>query len=134
GRRLRPGVLGHPLTFDPQLADADYCYLITTGRRTGRLHEIEIWFGMREDGDALYLLSGGGGGSDWVRNLQADPNVTVRLGSRAAPELQGRARAVTDTEEDAMARSLLLEKYGRRYSGDLSSWGRTALPVAVEPA
>ena len=33
---------------------------------------------------------------------------------------------------DALARRLLLEKYEPAYSGDLSEWGRTALPVAVD--
>jgi len=41
---------------------------------------------------------------------------------------------VEDGEEDALARRLLLEKYEPTYSGDLSEWGRTALPVAVELA
>jgi len=26
------------------LADTEYCYLTTTGRRSGRAHRIEIWF------------------------------------------------------------------------------------------
>jgi nitroimidazol reductase NimA-like FMN-containing flavoprotein (pyridoxamine 5'-phosphate oxidase superfamily) len=47
------------------LASEDYCYLTTTGRVTGHPHEIEIWFGM--DGDTIYLLSGGGEKSDWVK-------------------------------------------------------------------
>ena len=31
-----------------RLGDADVCYLTTTGRITGRPHEIEIWFAVRE--------------------------------------------------------------------------------------
>jgi hypothetical protein len=88
---------------------------------------------MRRDGSAIYLLSGGGHRSDWVRNLVADEDVAVRLGSHDAPEVRARARVVTDADEDALARSLLLDKYGPRYSGDLSRWGRESLPVAVEP-
>src|SRR6266511_1135702 len=57
--------------------DDDFCYLTTRGRRTGRPHQIEIWFAL--DGHTLYLLSGGGERSDWVRNLRADPAVAVRL-------------------------------------------------------
>jgi hypothetical protein len=34
--------------------------------------------------------------------------------------------------EDALARHLLLEKYSPAYSGDLTGWGRTALPVAID--
>ena len=106
---------------------------MTTGRRTGRSHEIEIWFGMRADGSAIYLLSGGRDRSDWVRNLVENPDVIVRLGSRDDPAVAARARVVNDPGEDAEARRLLLEKYGPGYSGDLTRWGRTALPVAIEP-
>ena len=41
-----------------QFEKEEYCYLTTRGRKTGKPHEIEIWFGII--GDAIYLLSGGG--------------------------------------------------------------------------
>ena len=53
----------------------DYCYLTTTGRRSGRPHRIEIWYA--RSGETLYLLAGGGRPSDWVRNRLADPAVSV---------------------------------------------------------
>ena len=109
------------------LADEDYCYLTTTGRVTGQPHEIEIWFGLHRD--RLYMLAGGRDRSDWVRNFQQTPEVSVRI---ARQLFTGRARAVTDSEEDALARELLVSKYQPRYGGDLTDWGRTALPVAVD--
>jgi deazaflavin-dependent oxidoreductase (nitroreductase family) len=108
--------------------NADYCYVTTTGRVTGRPHTIEIWFAL--EGETLYILAGGRERSDWVRNARKTPTVTVRIGETT---FAGRARIVEpDTDEDALARRLLLEKYGPRYSGDLSNWGRTALPVAID--
>ena len=104
----------------------DVCYLTTTGRRTGRPHEIEIWFG--QEGDTLYLLSGGGDRADWVRNGQAHPDVTVRLGEQTHAAC---FRLVEDPIEDALARRLLLEKY---YGGGTNEWGRTALAVALDPS
>jgi len=79
------------------------------------------------------MLSGNGPQhrADWVRNLMKTPAVTVRIGDR---QFSGSGRVVEDGEEDALARRLLLEKYEPTYSGDLSEWGRTALPVAVELA
>jgi deazaflavin-dependent oxidoreductase (nitroreductase family) len=77
----------------------------------------------------VYLLSGGGDRSDWVRNLRANPDVTIRLGTETRA---GVARVVIEPDEDALARRLLVEKYRPRYSGDLEAWGRTSLPVAVE--
>jgi deazaflavin-dependent oxidoreductase (nitroreductase family) len=108
-----------------------FCYLTTTGRVSGRPHTIEIWFALH--GRTLYLLSGGGDRSDWVRNLQRDPAVTVRLGRRDADELPGRARVVeAGTDEDELARRLVAGKYQPGYGGDLSGWRRSALPVAVD--
>ena len=110
-------------------ADLPFCYLTTTGRVSGRPHRIEIWFALHDG--VVYLLSGGGERSDWVRNLMATAEVTLELGGETGPAM---ARVVTpDTSEDALARRLLVEKYGPGYKGDLTRWGRESLPVAVEP-
>jgi len=110
------------------LEDEEYCYLTTTGRVSGRPHEIEIWFGTRDG--TLYLLSGGGEQSDWVKNLRARPSVTVRIRKHT---LQGVARGVPDGQQDALARRLLAAKYqGWSENDPLSDWARTALPVAID--
>jgi deazaflavin-dependent oxidoreductase (nitroreductase family) len=109
------------------LTEEAFCYVTTTGRITGREHTIEIWFALR--GRTLYVLSGGGDRSDWVRNLRRNPDVQVRLGDARMP---GRARVVTDPEEDELARRVVYEKYQPGYGGDLTSWRRSALPVAVD--
>jgi deazaflavin-dependent oxidoreductase (nitroreductase family) len=105
----------------------DFCYLTTTGRSTRRPHEIEIWYAA--DGDTLYLLSGGGDRSDWVRNLRADPAVTVRVGDTTH---RATARVIEDAAEDRRARTLVFEKYQPRYAGDLERWREASLPVAVD--
>jgi deazaflavin-dependent oxidoreductase (nitroreductase family) len=108
------------------LLNEQFCYLTTAGRVTGRPHTIEIWFALQDDW-TLYMLSGGGDRSDWVRNLRRNPQVVVRIGN---VYFQGRARVVEDAEEDARARQLLVDKYGA--GRDLTSWRRRALPVAVD--
>lgn len=112
-----------------RLADEDMCYLTTTGRKTGRPHEIEIWFGIREG--RLYLLSGGGAEADWVKNLKRSPRVKVRINTRIA---SGTARVVRpNTREASAARELLDRKYMGWHEGKkLSSWAREALPVAID--
>ncbi|MDQ4133040.1 MAG: nitroreductase family deazaflavin-dependent oxidoreductase [Actinomycetota bacterium] len=106
--------------------EEQFCYLTTTGRRTGRAHTIEIWFAA--DGRTLYL--GGSPRSDWVKNLMVDAAVSVRVG---AEEVPATARVLDGgTEEDERARRLLLEKYQAPGDHDLDSWGRTALIVAVD--
>jgi deazaflavin-dependent oxidoreductase (nitroreductase family) len=112
-----------------RLADEDVCYLTTTGRKTGRPHEIEIWFGIRDG--TVYLLSGGGNGADWVKNVRTSPTVKVRIKSQTA---SATARILRRrTTEDTAARELLDGKYmGWREGRKLSSWARGALSVAVD--
>ncbi len=113
-----------PADFD----DEDFCYVTTTGRRSGQPHTIEIWFAA--DGDTVYLLSGGGDRADWVRNLRADPRVGLRI---ADQDWAARARIVTDADDDGRARRLLAAKYQDWHEGKpLSGWAQTALPVAIE--
>ena len=110
------------------LAELDFAYLTTSGRITGAPHEIEIWFAL--EGEAVYLLSGGGDRSDWVRNLMVSPSVSLRIGD---VKMSTRARVVAPgTEEDALARRLLVNKYRVRDRADLSDWGRMSLPIAVD--
>jgi deazaflavin-dependent oxidoreductase (nitroreductase family) len=107
-------------------ADEPFAYVTTTGRRTGAPHTIEIWFGI--DRGVVYLMSGGRDGSDWVRNLLAEPSVKVRIRDQ---EWDADARLVeADTEEDARVRPLLRDKYADS-SDDLIGWARRALPVAL---
>jgi len=109
-------------------ADLDFCYLTTTGRVSGKAHRIEIWFAMQ--GATVYLLSGGGDRSDWVRNLIATPEVTLEIGENTRTT---RARVVAaGTDEDALARRLLVAKYTSRDPDDLGEWGRRSLPVAID--
>lgn len=111
-----------------RLKSEDYCYLTTKGRVSGRLHEIEIWFGIQNN--TLYLLSGGGDRSDWVKNLRANSSATVRI---AQHTFTGQARLVSDTQEDTLARHMLAAKYqGWRAGRPLSDWARTALVVAID--
>lgn len=115
-------------TLLPPMAGEDYCYLTTIGRVTGRPHEIEIWFGLREA--TLYLLSGGMDQADWVKNLLKNPSVALRLGKYT---FQAVARLVNDDNEEMMARNMLADKYQEREpDGSFSEWARTALPVAID--
>ncbi len=106
--------------------EEDFCYLTTTGRITGRSHTVEIWFAIQ--GQALYILSGGGDRSDWVKNTLRQPRVTIRIEQTT---LSAHARLIQDAEEDALARKLLFDKYNAP-DEDLEEWARTSLPVAFD--
>ena len=110
------------------LKHEEYCYLTTMGRITGKPHEIEIWFGLNDF--TLYLLSGGGIKSDWVKNLLKVSNVSVRIADRT---FLATARMVKEEKEESMARILLADKYKERESdGSLSEWARTAQVVGIK--
>ena len=110
------------------VAQLDFCYLTTTGRLSGNPHRIEIWFVLAEE--TVFLMAGDRDRSDWVRNIMATPDVQLELGARKRTT---RARLVEDgSEDDALARRLMLEKYATSDADDLSEWGRTALVVAID--
>ena len=112
------------------MAADDYCYLTTTGRRTGRPHRIEIWYAA--EGDTVYLLAGAGRGSDWVRNLEAEPAVVVELDGE---DRAARGRVLDgpgDEAEARRARTVVFAKYAPRHGNDLTSWREDALPVALD--
>jgi deazaflavin-dependent oxidoreductase (nitroreductase family) len=94
--------------------------LTTTGRRSGQPRTIEIWFVVYQQ--CTYLLAERGYQAHWVRNILANPHVSIQIkGTR----LRGRAR-VLDREQDhgewlAVANHSL-QKYG---------WGE-GLPVAID--
>jgi len=118
----------NPVKLLSQLSKEDYCYLTTTGRKSGLPREIEIWFGI--NGNSLYLLSGGGDESHWVKNLRANPNVAVRITEHT---FNGIARIVSEEKEETMARHMLAGKYqGWKEGKSMSDWGRTALVVGIE--
>src|SRR5437868_2668184 len=112
------------------VAAEPYCYLTTTGRRSGRRHTIEIWFAT--DGRTVYLISGGGDRSDWVRNLRAAPSGRVRITTR---DLAVTARApMADGPERTRAAELLHAKYHDQVAASLADWRRDAYLVALDPA
>jgi deazaflavin-dependent oxidoreductase (nitroreductase family) len=109
------------------LAGAEYCYLTTTGRRTGRPHRIEIWFVAHDDG--AYLLAGSSA-SDWYRNLRANPAVTLEL---AGERRETVARPVDEADPTSTpVRRAMVAKYQPSYGEDLTDWSRDSALVRVE--
>ncbi len=89
--------------------EGEFLYLTTTGRRSGLLREIEIWFTRRS---GRYYVIAERRRSQWVRNLLADPRVRVRVGRR---RFTGRARVVDARAEPGLRRTVQArsrEKYG----------------------
>lgn len=117
-----------PLDVAAHAAD-DFCYVTTTGRRSGRPHTIEIWF-VAYDG-AAYLFAQHHG-SDWVRNLRAGPAVRLRLGDTEVPAT---ATVVDDPADPRQhLRTVMADKYGEyEDDGSPTDFSRTALLVEIRP-
>ena len=110
-----------------QFENEEYCYLTTHGRITGNPHQIEIWFVVHNG--VVYLMSGGGLKSDWVKNLLKDPQVTLRIAGQTFSALA----YVQQEKDEEIIRNLMADKYKERESGgSLSEWARTALVVGFE--
>ena len=116
---------------DERLAAERYCYLTTTGRRTGHPRTVEIWFGLR--GGTIYILAGDRAKANWVKNAAKSPDVTIKIRDNA---FAARARPVADPMEDTLARQLLYEKYAddewAETPQSLMDWAQAALPLAFD--
>ena len=109
------------------LADTEYCYLTTTGRRSGEPHRMEIWFVAHDDG--AFLLSDTGR-SDWYRNLEARPEVSLEIGGERRDTM---ARPVSaDDAANAVVRAAMVAKYQPGYEEDLAEWSVRAFLVRIE--
>ena len=77
------------------------------------------------------MLAGAGERSDWVRNLRANPEVSVRVRDVT---YAAHARVLEHAAEERIARDLVFAKYQAAGSGDLSGWRESAVPVAIDIA
>jgi deazaflavin-dependent oxidoreductase (nitroreductase family) len=109
-----------------EVAEERVLYLTTIGRRTGLPREIEIWFVAH--GGRFYLFAETGEAAGWVRNIRANPKVTVRIRER---QIGGTAR-VLDPHADCQLWDQVAAIADRKYG-----WGN-GLPVEIallpEPA
>jgi deazaflavin-dependent oxidoreductase (nitroreductase family) len=75
------------------------------GRKTGRPHEVTIWFVL--DDDKLYIGTANVN-RQWVRNLQKTPKVTLFIGDET---FEGNARFLADRSEHERAMAAIRRKY-----------------------
>jgi hypothetical protein len=116
-------------------ADVDCCDIVTTGRRSGSPHEIEIWFGVaiHDERTTMYLISGNGLSADWYQNLLFNREVVVMLAGEAH---LGHARPVVEPDERRRVGDLMGAKYV--WGGDPSigltyeAWCYAVPAIAIE--
>lgn len=83
--------------------------LVTRGRRSGKPRYTGLNYA--RDGDVVYVMSGFGERTDWIRNLVADPHVEVRIGRQRWAAL---AAIVSDPVRRARAIGLLMDTAQRQ--------------------
>jgi deazaflavin-dependent oxidoreductase (nitroreductase family) len=75
------------------------------GRKTGKSHQVTIWFVL--DGDRLYI-STANVNRQWVRNVQKTPKIKLSI---AGEMFDGNARFLTDRAEHERAMAAIRRKY-----------------------
>lgn len=112
-----------------RVKDRSTIELTTIGRHTAKRHTRPVWFAVS---DAHVLLQAGRDGkTDWYRNLQQNPSVTLRAGTYT---FRARAVALTDPARIEEIHRLFLRKYTTAWLLSFvgSSIGR-GRPVEVTP-
>lgn len=89
-----------------QYKDRECCDVVTRGRRSGRDHVVELWFGVI--GESIYFISGNGTTSDWFSNMVAHPEAEVRFGK---DHRIGLARVVSNPDERRRVGDLMGAKF-----------------------
>ncbi len=98
--------------------------LTTIGRKSGRPQVTPLVY---EERDGTFMVaSARGASSDWLRNIGANPNVHVRVGSRA---FDGSAQIITDPARIADYLERLLARNPRMFSAILRSEGLGSRPT-----
>ena len=78
-----------------------FALLETTGRRTGQLRHTPVGNGL--DGEVFWLVAAHGTQADYVRNLQSEPRVRVKVGGAWR---SGTATVLPDDDPAARSRKL----------------------------
>ncbi len=76
----------------------EFLYLTTTGWKTGKSHEIEIWYVDYEG--CYYLVAEHRERSHWVQNIHHNPRITVTVGDKS---FEGTGRVVDPAVDTALA-------------------------------
>src|SRR5262249_10532230 len=100
-------------------SSSSYLYLTTIGRLSGEPREIEIWFVERND--KFYVLAEHFRNAQWVKNIERNPRVTVRIGAQIFEATARILDQEADRESWVEVQKLSTAKYG---------WGE-GLPVEI---
>ena len=92
------------------LSRSQFLYLTTKGWRTGKLHNIEIWYVKQNKN--YYILSEHRKKAHWVQNIIHDPKISFQVDKQI---FNGYGRIVENVEESDLIHrvsELMDKKYG----------------------
>ena len=81
--------------------EPQYLYLTTIGRKSGKPHQIEIWF--VQNVDCYYMVTEDPTISDWVKNIRHNAAVIFSIGTRDADGIEATGRLVDAAAEPELA-------------------------------
>ena len=101
--------------------------LTTVGRKSGRPRVTPLVYEQRDQ--TIFVASARGLSADWLRNIQANPKVRVRVGRR---QFDAYAEATTDGEKIADYIERLIERNPRMFGAILRLEGLSSRPSRAE--
>lgn len=104
-----------------------FLLLTTTGRKTGLPRETPLQY--EEVHGVIYVASARGMDADWVRNIAANPHITVQVG---AWHFEGTAEIVTSPARIADFLQLRLERRPRMMGAMLRAEGLPPNPTRAD--
>ena len=111
------------LAFRLGVPDPGDAMLETTGRHSGKPRFTPVCDGL--EGDAFWLIAQRGHDADWVRDIEADPRVRVKLRSRRPAGTRSGTAHILD-DDDPLERQRLL--------GRGKPWRRLCLSTSAAQA
>jgi deazaflavin-dependent oxidoreductase (nitroreductase family) len=119
---------------DRLLARGGLVDITTTGRRTGRPRRLEIVF---HNMDGRIVISGMPSRRTraWIRNLEADPRITIHLKGGLDADLPGTARIISDpAERRVVAEWLVRHSWPRMDPGAMATYSPMIEVTLDQPA
>jgi hypothetical protein len=109
-----------------RIADEKCLYLTTTGRMTGKLHTVELWFAVA--GTNIYL-SHEGEFTDWMKNLLKDNRVVVEIQGK---KWNGTAQIFQRGEAFGLGKhALYLKYYGPAQKAIIDDWFSASAVIEI---
>jgi len=86
---------------DEPTQEPQFLYLTTQGWKSGKPHQVEIWYVAHEE--CCYLVAEHREKTHWVQNIVHNPAVSFSVGSREAQMMPGTGRIINREAEPELA-------------------------------